>query len=639
MNAKARKAAALGRFAALTLLALAVFPAAASAAPPTLTVDPVGTHSITTAHVSGTVTVDSAENGGQQTSWGFEYSSDGGATWSGFSFLGPVQPGEGPVAVSQGLTGLSAETPYEVRLVALNFSEFIEEPSPETQSFETDPAPNVPTLATNPPSSVSYTTGKLWATLDPEGGNTDTVAGLLPISWALQVEPQGAGSGAWATFAEGTIGGSEAESDNPIPLIGEATGLTPATTYAFRLHATYAGLPLDSSEGEFTTKAVAPPDVSTPEALEVGATVARLAGSVEVAGSDEAFTASCRFEYLTQAEWEANADAFPGAGAPSIPCQPEQVFGPGQSPVEASLTGLAPSTTYHLRAAAANAAGTVYREAVSTFQTASLVAPTVSSPAATEVTATSAHLQGTIDPGGTDPGNEATYRFQCVPACPSAEAAGALAPGELPQAVEADATGLEPGAEYEVTLVAESLGGAESASARFTTLPLPLATILVPTDVTTSSAVLHASVDTHGLGGAYRFQLVSTDSAYQESTPVTQLPATPGPLQLSVPVGGLPADRHFTAVLFLTTPAASVKSDPISFAAAAEAPLPPRPGPPVALGFACSNPSLSAQGGCVTPSSTRKASRCRRHRPRRCSSKGANKRKHHNRRYGQKGQR
>lgn len=240
-----------------------VFSASALAAPPTLSIDSVTTSSITTAHVSGEVSVDSAANGGQTTYWCFETSEDG-VLWSSFCYQGPVQSGES-VPVESDLTDLTADTEYQVRLTALNFTDFIEESSATPNpTFTTDPAPNAPVLTLDPPASVAYTSAQISGSIDPEGGNEDAVAGPLPINWELQVNREGEG---WEARASGTIEGAEATSGDPIPIPTaplELTELTPGATYAFRLRATYAGLEALSEEPypTFVTRAVATPSVT-----------------------------------------------------------------------------------------------------------------------------------------------------------------------------------------------------------------------------------------------------------------------------------------------------------------------------------------------------------------------------------------
>ena len=71
--------------------------------------------------------------------------------------------------------------------------------------------------------------------------------------------------------------------------------------------------------------------------------------------------------------------------------------GTANAAVSASLTGLAPGTTYHYRVVASNSSGTT-RGADGIFTTSST--PVAVTGSATNVTVTSATLNGTVDPNG-----------------------------------------------------------------------------------------------------------------------------------------------------------------------------------------------------------------------------------------------
>jgi hypothetical protein len=336
-----RRLAGLGGAIGMAVISalLIVFPVTASAAAATLTIDSVGSHSLTTAHVSGEVEVPAD---GFETYWGFEYSDDG-VTWSGFSYSGPVQPGEAATVEAE-LTGLKAETSYEVRLAALNFSDFVEEFS-STVSFETDPAV-APALVLDAPSSVSFTTAHISGSVDPEGGNEDSEAGLLPIVWEMQTNREAQG---WGTARSGELSGSDAAATTPITVEADLTGLTPNAPYKFRLIARYAGLVAESSEGDFTTGALKP-EIAIATLWEPKQTSIQLNALVNPHNSP---LTDCRFEY--------------GAGGTldrTVPCEAQfsgnaysAPTGEGFQPVAARLTGLAPGTQYEFRLVAVNATG------------------------------------------------------------------------------------------------------------------------------------------------------------------------------------------------------------------------------------------------------------------------------------------
>jgi hypothetical protein len=345
----------------LILLALAL-PGAATAAPPTLTLDPVSNPSIVTAHVSGEVEVPAD---GLETFWCFEYTEAGAEAWSGFCFQGPVSPGE-TAKVNSDLGGLKAEQSYEVRLAALNTNDFVEEFS-AVETFETDPAV-APALTLGPAEGVTATGAHLSGTIDPEGGNEDAQAGLLPISWELQVNRENAEHQleGWNTVGSGELSSAEPEgggtppaaSTSPIAVAADASGLIPNSHYQFRLLAHYAGLQAETPEGggaAFETEPLKP-DVERETLWEPTETSIQLNALVNAHNSE---LTDCHFEW--------------GAGSTldhSTPCEAPyegesftEPSGEGFTEVSARISGLAPGTDYSFRLVAANATGTEAEDA------------------------------------------------------------------------------------------------------------------------------------------------------------------------------------------------------------------------------------------------------------------------------------
>ncbi|HEX3040574.1 MAG TPA: hypothetical protein VHP56_00585, partial [Solirubrobacterales bacterium] len=192
---------------------------AALAADPTVTVDPVATHGITTAHATGTITTDS------EVFYYFEFTEAGKEEWN----LGPeaftrlIPADTNPQAVEEDLSGLKANTAYEVRLAASGLGT-----SASSAPFTTDPAPNAPALALDP-AVPFYTSARLSGTVDPEGGNLNSPGNPVPIHWTIEISETG-DPGTWGPVAEGDIVGAEAEGTAPIaipPSAAEPTGLAP----------------------------------------------------------------------------------------------------------------------------------------------------------------------------------------------------------------------------------------------------------------------------------------------------------------------------------------------------------------------------------------------------------------------------
>jgi hypothetical protein len=248
----------------------------------------------------------------------------------------------------------------------------------------------------------------------------------------------------------------------PTPVEADLTGLASDTTYHLRLSiSNAAGVDSKVAASTFTTLAVDPPTVlGVDDADNVGQTQADVSGEVErPVGADPAFDVECRFEYVSAEQFAASG--FQGAG--STPCAENPVGGAGGTPVSAHLSGLSVGVTYFFRLVATNGGGKDVVRATNPFTTSVPGAPTVSIDAVDTIGNHSAEFSGTIAPGGTDPGSNVSWRFECTPECPGLEGTieAASSPAEVP--VSVTATGLRANTDYEVTLVASNAAASASA--------------------------------------------------------------------------------------------------------------------------------------------------------------------------------
>ena len=412
---------------------------AALAAPPTVTLDPITVHSITTAHATGEVSVDSEANGGFETYWCFESTPEGQEAWSQGTCGGPVAPAAGE-AIAGDFTGLNAGQAYEVRISYLNFNDSVTEFS-AVQSFETDPAPVVPTFVLGPPEAVSYTSAHISATFNPEGGNEDAVAGPIPIAAQLEINREGQG---WNPVGGSlTIEGSDAVSSEDFELEADPTELAPGAEYEFRVLAHYAGREAQSTPaGEFTTLAVAKPTISNFAISALTAESAHFSAEVDPGGTDPAFDAHWHFECTPSC---SGLESGTVSGAAET--------------VESDATQLEPNTFYTVRLFASNAGGTT--KETETLQTGGS-APFVNSFAAGPVGPTSAGINAAINPRG----SSTVYWFEwgiedcSVPgaSCTSIPAThdASAGAGNLFHYFSRTLTGLTPGATYHFRVIAES---------------------------------------------------------------------------------------------------------------------------------------------------------------------------------------
>ena len=206
------------------------------------------------------------------------------------------------------------------------------------------------------------------------------------------------------------------------------------------------------------------PTVKTGAAREFAPAAATLRGTVD---PNEAEIQECAFEYLTDAQYQANTEAHPGdeeaafEGAETEDCaESAEEIGAGSDPVavHARVEGLDPVAPYRFRLIARNAGGTEKGEAV-------LFGPPLISPKnALPVLYSEATLRAEVNPSGL----ATEYRFEYLDRESFEEQGGFEGPathrsawtklpaGEEPVAVSAVATGLVEGSEYRYRLVAKN---------------------------------------------------------------------------------------------------------------------------------------------------------------------------------------
>ena len=224
--------------------------------------------------------------------------------------------------------------------------------------------------------AVNATTGRIYVS-DSEGGRViaiDEVASqpLPTVSAATSVTADGAvlngsvnpNGSAYNTrwnfictpACPNVTGGDAGNGSGEVPVSTTATGLDPNTTYHVRLVATreFGAGSAVSGEITFTTAATAP-TLSLVAASRVTDTSADLGALIDPQHSPTTY----RFEYGTDTSYGRSAPAVGGGDAGN---------GLGLVSVAQTITGLAPSTTYHFKVIAENSAGAMESQDV-TFAT------------------------------------------------------------------------------------------------------------------------------------------------------------------------------------------------------------------------------------------------------------------------------
>ena len=128
------------------------------------------------------------------------------------------------------------------------------------------------------------------------------------------------------------------------------TGLTPGTSYDFRIAVESHGGTTQSSDQSFETLPPLPPEATTGAATSVTKNGATLGGTLNPKGGT---ISNCHFEYVTEAAFQAGG--FAGAASKACTTTPS---GNTAVAISTKVTGLAAGTAYRFRAVATNNAGT-----------------------------------------------------------------------------------------------------------------------------------------------------------------------------------------------------------------------------------------------------------------------------------------
>ena len=323
--------------------------------------------------------------------------SNGSSTTAWFETPSSGQLGSQPVANSStfsttlnsyNLTGLTPNTTYTFRVSASNANGTV---NGNWVTFKTLKQINITPVVFSAPiiTSAYATPGTNYAILNgsvnPNGSNT-TAWFDLPYS-TNQIGSQSMGNGS----SVGVV-------LNPYTL----TGLTPNTTYTFRISASNAGGTTNGNWVTFTTTTATPkilppvpsvlPSIVSAYANQITATSVTLNGSVNPRGTN------------TNA-WFQSSSTSGQLGYQSM--------GSGSSATTFSynLTGLTPNTIYTFRVSANNTNGTANGNWVTFTTTTGIpkiiptpasVLPSIVSAYTTQITTTSVTLNGAVNPRGTN---------------------------------------------------------------------------------------------------------------------------------------------------------------------------------------------------------------------------------------------
>ncbi len=372
------------------------------------------------------------------------------------------------------ITGLTAGTIYFYAAYAINS---VDTTYGEVQSFTTL-APVAPTASTTAASDITSTTATLNGNITSDGGATISARGFVyAISNAdLIIENTAADT----VIVSGTATGTFDE---------EITGLTAGTIY---FYAAYAINSVDTTYGEvqsFTTLAPVAPTASTTAASDITSTTATLNGNIT---SDGGATITARgFVYAI-----SNADLTIGVmGVTDV------VVSGTTGVFTENITGLTAGTAYFYAAYAINSVDTTYGE-VQSFTTLA-VAPTASTTAASDITSSTATLNGDItsDGGAAITARGFVYAISNADLTIGATDVMDVIVSGTTGVFEKDIAGLTAGTMYYYTAYASnSLGTTYGGEQSFTTLAAvaPTTSTAAASTITSSTATLNGNITSDG---------------------------------------------------------------------------------------------------------------------------------------------
>jgi hypothetical protein len=352
-------------------------------------------------------------------------------------------------------------------------------------------AASAPVAVTGAVTTFTETSATVSGTVNPNGQAATWYFDYgTSTSYGAKTPATGAGSGTTNTNVSATI-----------------SGLTPGTTYHYRFVATNATGTSSGADGVFTTSGSPVPAAVTGSASNLSATSATLDGTLNPNGR----ATTWYFEYGTSTSYGTKT--------------PTQNAGSGTSPVNVSapVSGLRTGVVYHFRLVATNSAG-AGRGGDRTFALAA--APSVTTGSASSVSATTANLNGTVDPNGQD--TSWHFEFGTSTSYGTATAAKGAGTGTSATNVSAAVAGLTPGTTYHYRLVATNASGTTVGADRtFTTVGSPVVVTGAAQGVGVSSATLAGSVDPKTHTTSWYFEY-GTSTGYGSKTPTQRADAGSG---------------------------------------------------------------------------------------------------------------
>lgn len=268
----------------------------------------------------------------------------------------------------------------------------------------------------------------------------------------------------------------------------------------------------------------AAPSASTGPTTATGATTATVTGSVNPGGA----ATTWYVEYGTSTAYGSKTSPV-SAGS-----------GTSTSSVSAKLGGLADGTTYHYRIVATSTGGTSHGgDAVFT----TLAVPDVSTGSASSITASSATLNGSVDPNG----RSTTFYFEYGTSTSYGTKTSVRSAGSATSAQPESAgiSGLSAGHTYHFRIVATSDAGTTTGKdVAFTSSSAPAVATGDVASIAPTTATLKGSVTPNGLATNYWFEY-GTSTSYGSKTATTSAGSGTGAASVSAGIKSLKAGTTY----------------------------------------------------------------------------------------------
>jgi RTX calcium-binding nonapeptide repeat (4 copies) len=464
----------------------------ASADPPAATTGGATSVGARSAIVSGAI-----DPGGESTSWYVEYGTS--TAYGARTEARSAGNGTAAVDVSQQLTGLSTGVTYHYRMVASSADGTARGAD---QAFTTRGAPEVRTAAA---AAIGPDAASLGGTVDPNGRAT---------GWWIEY-------GTSRRYGHRTDTRSAGAGISPVGVSVRVAGLRAGETYHFRL--------------------VAANDIGTTAGADV-AFRTDSAPTVATAGADSITTSSARVSGRVDPRGRGTVAWFEYGTTPTLGSRTGDIdagFARRASTLRASIGGLQPGTSYHYRVVARSDAGTAHGQ-IRSFRTSA--GPLATTGAAT-LSGVAVTLTGTVDPVG----RPTSWWFELGPTTSYgtrtlARSAGS-GRGAFP--VSETVSGLTPGSEYHVRLVAQSSAGTTyGADVVFRTPGVPTVGRASASAISLARALIRVDVSTGGLETQVWVEF-GRGGSFATRTAAVRLPAAAGSTGVSFRLTGLSPGRRY----------------------------------------------------------------------------------------------